>query len=51
MDEQSVAFHRKVYRAYHELASSEPERIRLVDGPASIEEIENDIWDIVSRHV
>ena len=51
MDEQSVEFHCKVYRAYHDLAAAEPGRIRLVDGTASIEGIENDIWDIVCRHV
>jgi dTMP kinase len=51
MDEQSVEFHRQVYRAYHELAASEPERIRLVDGSASIEAIERDIWEIVGPHV
>ena len=51
MDEQSVEFHRKVYEAYQALAASEPERIKKVDGGASIDEIETAIWKIVSAYV
>jgi dTMP kinase len=51
MDEQSIEFHRKVYRAYHDLAAQHPARIRMVDGTASIDAIENDVWDIVSQYV
>jgi dTMP kinase len=51
MDEQSIEFHRAVHRAYHALAGQHPERIRIVDGSASIEAIENDIWEIVGPHV
>lgn len=51
MDEQSLEFHRKVYEAYQALAAGEPERIRRIDGRATVEEIELAIWDIVSAHV
>jgi dTMP kinase len=51
MDEQSVEFHRKVYEAYRALAAREPERIRKVDGRASIEGIGQAIWKIVSAYV
>ena len=51
MDEQSVEFHRKVRDAYHTLAAEEPERIRLVDGSASVEAVAEAIWKIVSRYV
>lgn len=51
MDDQSIEFHRRVYRAYHALAEQHPDRIKIVDGTASIEAIENDIWEIVSAHV
>ena len=37
MDEQSVEFHSNVRDAYHKLATQEPDRIRLVDGSASVE--------------
>jgi dTMP kinase len=51
MDDQSIGFHRQVYLAYHALAAREPERVKLVDGRAGIDEIECEIWNIVSGHV
>lgn len=47
MDEQTVDFHRKVREAYHALAASEPNRVRLIDGRASIEEVATRVWDAV----
>jgi dTMP kinase len=51
MDEQSIEFHRTVYRAYHALAEREPERVKLVDGRAGMDEIERQVWNIVSAYV
>lgn len=51
MDEQSVDFHRSVYEAYQALAAREPDRIQRVDGRASIDQIEREIWEVVSRYV
>lgn len=51
MDEQSLEFHRKVRDAYHALAARESERIRLVNGDASVETIAAGIWKLVSPHV
>ena len=51
MDEQSLEFHRKVHAAYHKLAASEPERVRMVDGRADIDAIEREIWSVVSAYV
>jgi dTMP kinase len=51
LDDESMEFHRKVYRAYHELAAAEPERVKVVDGGAGIDEIERQIWEIVAPHV
>jgi dTMP kinase len=48
MDDQSIEFHRKVYEAYHSLARSEPERVKLVDGRQETGAIESEIWRIVS---
>jgi len=48
MDDQSIEFHRKVYDAYHELAAREPERVKLVNGRAGLDSIEQEIWGIVS---
>jgi dTMP kinase len=51
MDDQDLAFHRKVHEAYHALAAAEPDRVRRVDGRRSIEEIEREVWSIVKAHV
>ena len=51
MDDQAIEFHRKVYEAYHALAAAEPERVKLVDGSAGIDEIEREVWSIVNEHV
>jgi dTMP kinase len=51
MDDQAVEFHRKVYEAYQALAAREPERIRRIDGGASVEEIEREIWTVVAAYV
>jgi dTMP kinase len=49
MDDQSIEFHRRVHAAYRQLAAAEPGRIRVVNGTASPDAIEREIWDIVSR--
>jgi dTMP kinase len=51
MDEQSLDFHRRVWEAYRQLAAREPERVKLVDGRASMDEIERAIWQLVSVYV
>ena len=51
MDDQALEFHLKVYEAYHALAAAEPERVKLVNGRAGIDEIEREVWSIVSAHV
>lgn len=51
MDDQSLDFHRKVYEAYHALAASEPERVKLVDGRTDIDSIERAVWDVVRDYV
>jgi dTMP kinase len=51
MDEQSLEFHRKVYEAYHALAAREPQRVRPIDGSKSIDQVEQQIWEVVSACV
>jgi dTMP kinase len=51
MDDQSLDFHRAVYRAYHALAKAEPERVKVVNGRADIDTIEREVWDVVSAYV
>ena len=51
MDDQAIEFHLKVYAAYHALALAEPGRVKLVNGQAEMDEIEREVWTIVSAHV
>jgi dTMP kinase len=51
MDDQSIDFHRAVWNAYHELAKSEPGRVKIVDGRSDIDTIEQEVWKIVQPHV
>ena len=50
-DDQALEFHLKVHAAYHALAAAEPERVKVVDGRSGIDEIECEVWSIVSAHV
>ena len=48
MDEQSAEFYRRVREGYRELARREPRRVRLIDASRSIEEVEREVWAVVS---
>jgi len=49
LDEQSVAFHRKVRDAYHQLAVDEPGRVKLIDGGRDENTVAADVWESVTR--
>jgi dTMP kinase len=51
LDDESIEFHRAVWRAYHALAAAEPQRVRIVDGRTDIDAIERAVWEIVSAYV
>ncbi len=51
MDDQSIEFHRRVYDAYHALASAEPDRVKVVNGRTDMDSIERQVWSIVSAYV
>jgi dTMP kinase len=51
MDDQAIEFHVRVYAAYHALAAAEPERVKLVNGRAGMDDLEREVWSIVSAHV
>jgi dTMP kinase len=51
MDDQAIEFHLKVHQAYHALAAAEPERVKVVDGRAGMDEIERAVWSVVSAYV
>lgn len=47
IDEQEISFHKKVREAYHQLASDEPDRVKLIDGGRDEEIVAGEIWEIV----
>ncbi len=47
MEEQNLGFHRKVREAYHQLASDEPRRVRLIDGARPEAAVAADVWSAV----
>jgi dTMP kinase len=47
IDEQAIGFHRKVRDAYLQLASDEPNRVKLIDGSHSEDAVEKDVWNTV----
>jgi dTMP kinase len=47
LDQESLAFHRKVREAYHQLAEDEPRRVRLIDGSRTEAEVAADVWAAV----
>jgi dTMP kinase len=44
LDEQALSFHRKVRDAYHQLASDEPGRVKLIDGSRDEKAVAEDVW-------
>ncbi len=48
MEQEPLKFYEAVCAAYRELAAREPYRIRVVDATRPIQEIEQEIWDVIS---
>jgi dTMP kinase len=47
MEEQDLSFHRKVREAYHQLASDEPRRVRLIEGSRDEAAVAEEVWEAV----
>lgn len=47
LDEQDLEFYRKVREGYRQIASDDPNRVRLVDGSGTLDELEAAIWNHV----
>ena len=48
MEQQPAEFYGRVRRGYRDLAAHEPNRIVSIDGSRDADEIENEIWNILS---
>ncbi len=49
LENEASAFHRKVNEGYLTIARKFPDRIRLIDGTRSIQEVHQDIWDCLMQ--
>lgn len=47
MEEETINFHRKVRDAYRQLASDEPDRVKLIDGGRDEASVAADVWAAV----
>ena len=50
MEQEPVEFYERVCAAYRDLARREPDRVRLIDGGRSAEDVESEIWRLLSLH-
>jgi dTMP kinase len=48
MEQEPLKFYEAVCFAYRQLAAREPHRIRVIDATGSIEQIEAEIWSVIS---
>jgi dTMP kinase len=48
MEQEPADFYERVRRGYQDLAAREPNRIVLIDGSPNADEIENEIWNMLS---
>ncbi len=49
MEQEPAEFYERVCAGYRELAKREPDRVVLMDGSQSASEIEQQVWDTLSR--
>jgi dTMP kinase len=49
MEQQPTEFYERVRKGYRDLAARESKRIVLIDGSGGIDEIEEEIWTVISR--
>ena len=47
LDEESLAFHKKVYEGYSEVVKCYPDRIQKVDASKPLEVVIEDVWKII----
>ncbi|MGZ5020616.1 MAG: dTMP kinase, partial [Chthoniobacterales bacterium] len=48
MEQEPLEFYERVCEAYRDLAKKEPNRVKLIDGSRTPDEIEKEIWQLVA---
>ena len=51
LDLETLDFHQKVYEGYQEVCNLYPERVKRINGERTIEEIINDIYNDIKKHL
>ena len=51
MEQESTEFYDRVRTGYRELAIRDPHRIILIDGTRPADEVENEIWEMISNRL
>jgi thymidylate kinase len=51
MEQEPVEFYERVSAAYRELAGRESERVRLINGARSADDVEAEIWQLVQSRM
>jgi len=51
MELEELTFHKKVREGYCQLAKEESDRIFLIEGNRSVNEISDDVWDVISKRL
>ncbi len=51
LDLESLQFHTKVYEGYQKIIKDNPERIRVIDGTKSIEEVVEDVLEVLKKEL
>ena len=51
MEQEPIEFYERVSAGYRDVAKSEPDRFILIDGAQSADEIENQIWNLLSARL
>ncbi|HYP09327.1 MAG TPA: dTMP kinase [Bryobacteraceae bacterium] len=51
IEEEAVAFHERVRQIYLELGQKFPERIKIIDGNGSVEDVAKRVWRVVEPRV
>lgn len=49
MENQSLEFYQRVRQGYLDLAQREPQRVKVIDGNRTLDEIERDSWELVKH--
>ena len=50
-EQEQDAFHRRVWQKYHEIAAREPDRVVLIEGDLSIDEVHEQIVESVAERL